>query len=49
MQANVRSSCLAMCADSFHNLSDAAVSDDRINEAVATVADEAGFAEAKAT
>ena len=49
MQANVRSSCLAMCADSLFDASDTAVSDDRINEAVATVAVEVGFAEAKAT
>ena len=48
MQANMRCSCLAMCADSFFDPSDTAVSDDRIHEAVATVADEVGFAEAKA-
>jgi hypothetical protein len=48
MQANVRSSCLAVCADSLFNASDTAVGDDGIHEAVATVADEVGFAEAKA-
>ena len=48
MKANVRSSCLAMCADSLFDAIDTAVGDDRIHEAVATVADEVGFAEAKA-
>jgi len=37
-----------MCADSLFDPSDTAVGDDRIHEAVATVADEVGFAEAKA-
>ena len=48
MQANVRSSCLAMRADAFLNASDAAVSDDRVNEAVAAIVVEVGFAETKA-
>ena len=48
MYANVRCSCLVMCADSLFDPSDTAVGDDRIHEAVATVADEVGFAEAKA-
>ena len=48
MYTNVRCPCLAMCADSLFDPSDTAVGDDRIHEAVATVADEVGFAEAKA-
>jgi hypothetical protein len=48
VQANVRSSCLAMCTNSLFDAIDTAVGDDRIHEAVATVADEVGFAEAEA-